>query len=163
MKRLHLSISHTKLVYFTWKTMVWFTSKFCCNWCEKFMQIQILLFYMKIHFKSIFEIWQAVLTHVDCCGWIKNGINSAGCKCISCNMSFWTNVRYYMSLLSWLELYLCLFIRKAEFGSVLESLLENTLLNVMQEAFHQEFNITTRPRLVALPPRPHSAAATSKH
>jgi hypothetical protein len=40
-----------------------------------------------------------------------------------------------------------------EFGSMAESLIENTLFNIIQEAFHQEFNITARPRLVALPPK----------
>jgi hypothetical protein len=40
------------------------------------------------------------------------------------------------------------------FGNFAEACLENTLMNIIQEAFKQEFNITARPRLVALPPRP---------
>ena len=51
--------------------------------------------------------------------------------------------------------------RLPEFGSILESVLENTLTNTMQGAFAQEFNITSRPRLVALPPK--STTPRSQH
>jgi len=46
--------------------------------------------------------------------------------------------------------------RLAAFGNVAEQCLENTITNIIHEAFAQEFNITARPRLVALPPRPPS-------
>lgn len=49
-----------------------------------------------------------------------------------------------------------------EFGSTVESVIENTLLNIVQEAFNGEFNITARPRLVALPPRPTSSSSLRK-
>ena len=42
------------------------------------------------------------------------------------------------------------------FGNFAEQCLENTIMNVVHEAFRQEFSITARPRLVALPPRPAS-------
>ena len=48
------------------------------------------------------------------------------------------------------------FSRSAEFTSILEGALENTLMNVVEEAFNQEYKITARPRLVALLPRPKS-------
>ena len=47
----------------------------------------------------------------------------------------------------------CAIKKTAEFGLTVESLLENTIMNVLQEAFSQEFNITARPRLVAMLPR----------
>ena len=40
-----------------------------------------------------------------------------------------------------------------EFGSLVESIVADTLTNIIQEAFQQEFNITARPRMIALPPR----------
>jgi len=39
-----------------------------------------------------------------------------------------------------------------EFGNFAETCLENTLMNIIQEAFKEEFNITARPRLQALTP-----------
>ena len=47
--------------------------------------------------------------------------------------------------------------RLPEFGNVVESLLENTVLNIMTEALESEFNITARPRYIALPRRSGSA------
>lgn len=41
----------------------------------------------------------------------------------------------------------------AQFGTLCESVLENILLNIVSEANHKEFDITARPRLIALPPR----------
>ena len=49
-----------------------------------------------------------------------------------------------------------LYFRGPEFTSIIESVLENTIMNIMEEAFKEDFNITTRPRLVALLPRPKS-------
>ncbi|CAH1790082.1 unnamed protein product [Owenia fusiformis] len=48
------------------------------------------------------------------------------------------------------------------FGSMLDSIVENAVLNIMNEAFDGEFNITARPRLVALPPKPNTPQG-SKH
>ncbi|XP_050388962.1 cilia- and flagella-associated protein 65 [Patella vulgata] len=42
-------------------------------------------------------------------------------------------------------------------GNMLESVLENSLFNIMSEALAQEFNITARPRYIALPKRPNSS------
>ncbi|KAK3591649.1 hypothetical protein CHS0354_040559 [Potamilus streckersoni] len=47
--------------------------------------------------------------------------------------------------------------KKPEFGNVAESLIENTLLNIMSEALEGEFNIAARPRYIALPKRNNSA------
>ena len=47
--------------------------------------------------------------------------------------------------------------RNPEFGNIAESVLENTLLNIMSEALKEEFNITSRPRFIALPKRTASA------
>lgn len=44
--------------------------------------------------------------------------------------------------------------RVPEACSTLEFALENALMNIVSEAFSQEFSITARQRLVALPPRP---------
>ncbi|XP_078326129.1 cilia- and flagella-associated protein 65-like isoform X1 [Crassostrea virginica] len=44
-----------------------------------------------------------------------------------------------------------------EFGNVAESIIENTMLNIMTEALSEEFNITARPRFIALPKRTASA------
>ncbi|XP_013412505.1 cilia- and flagella-associated protein 65-like [Lingula anatina] len=52
--------------------------------------------------------------------------------------------------------------RLPEFSSTLEHLLENTLTNIVNEAFNREYNITTRPRLIALPPKP-STPQGAKH
>ncbi|PAA81244.1 hypothetical protein BOX15_Mlig015079g2 [Macrostomum lignano] len=41
----------------------------------------------------------------------------------------------------------------AQFGTLCESVLENILLNIVSEANQREFDITARPRLIALPPR----------
>ncbi|XP_071101269.1 cilia- and flagella-associated protein 65-like isoform X1 [Haliotis cracherodii] len=49
--------------------------------------------------------------------------------------------------------------KTSEFGNSLESVLENTLLNIMTEAFSGEFNITARPRFIALPKRPSSVGS----
>ncbi|XP_060587307.1 cilia- and flagella-associated protein 65-like isoform X2 [Ruditapes philippinarum] len=40
-----------------------------------------------------------------------------------------------------------------EFGNAVEGIIENTLLNVLSEALEGEFNITSRPRFIALPKR----------
>jgi len=40
-----------------------------------------------------------------------------------------------------------------EFGTMVENLLENTLANILTEAFNREFSLTSRPRLIALPPK----------
>lgn len=40
-----------------------------------------------------------------------------------------------------------------EFGSLIEGLLENTISNILTEAFNKEFSLTSRPRLIALPPK----------
>ncbi|XP_041477861.1 LOW QUALITY PROTEIN: cilia- and flagella-associated protein 65-like [Lytechinus variegatus] len=42
--------------------------------------------------------------------------------------------------------------RLPEFASTVESTLDNTLFNIMMEAFGGEINLTARPRLIALPP-----------
>jgi hypothetical protein len=47
----------------------------------------------------------------------------------------------------------------AEFGNDLESVIENSLVNVLSEAFNEEFSITARPRIIALPPKPTSASS----
>jgi hypothetical protein len=39
------------------------------------------------------------------------------------------------------------------FGSFIETILDNTITNVMIEAFQGEFSLTNRPRLIALPPK----------
>lgn len=39
-----------------------------------------------------------------------------------------------------------------EFESMVHSILENTLLNIMVEASQGEVNLTARPRVIALPP-----------
>ena len=36
---------------------------------------------------------------------------------------------------------------------MIESLLENTISNVLTEALNKEFSLTSRPRLIALPPK----------
>ena len=36
---------------------------------------------------------------------------------------------------------------------MIEGLLENTLSNILTEAFNKEFSLTSRPRLIALPPK----------
>lgn len=47
--------------------------------------------------------------------------------------------------------------KNPEFGNIAESVLENALLNIMSEALKEEFNITSRPRFIALPKRTASA------
>ena len=37
--------------------------------------------------------------------------------------------------------------------SLVEDVIENTLWNILQEAYHSEFSLTARPRLIALPPK----------
>jgi cilia- and flagella-associated protein 65 len=39
------------------------------------------------------------------------------------------------------------------FSSFVESVLENTIANILTEAFNKEFSLTSRPRLIALPPK----------
>ncbi len=41
--------------------------------------------------------------------------------------------------------------------SLIEDVVENTLWNILQEAYHNEFSLTARPRLIALPPKRQSA------
>jgi hypothetical protein len=43
--------------------------------------------------------------------------------------------------------------RSPTFSSLIENILENTLANIMSEAFQKEFSLTNRPRLIALPPK----------
>ena len=40
--------------------------------------------------------------------------------------------------------------------SLIEDILENTVWNILQEAYHNEFSLTARPRLIALPPKRQS-------
>ncbi|CAF4088418.1 unnamed protein product, partial [Adineta steineri] len=40
--------------------------------------------------------------------------------------------------------------------SLMEDVLENTIWNILQEAYHSEFSLTARPRLIALPPKRQS-------
>lgn len=44
--------------------------------------------------------------------------------------------------------------------SLIEDIVENTLWNILQEAYHNEFSLTARPRLIALPPKRQSALLT---
>ncbi|KAH3749495.1 hypothetical protein DPMN_183993, partial [Dreissena polymorpha] len=46
-----------------------------------------------------------------------------------------------------------------EFGNSVESVLENTILNILSEALEGEFNITARPRFIALPKRNGSSTS----
>ena len=46
-----------------------------------------------------------------------------------------------------------------EFGNVVEGIIENTVLNILTEALEGEFNITARPRFIALPKRNGSASS----
>jgi hypothetical protein len=57
-----------------------------------------------------------------------------------------------------------LFYRSPVFGSIIENIIENTLGNILIEAFNNEFNITSRPRLIALPPKSsvHSSPQASQ-
>jgi hypothetical protein len=48
-----------------------------------------------------------------------------------------------------------------EFGSMIENLLENTLSNILTEAFNREFSLTSRPRLIALPPKSSQGQMTT--
>jgi hypothetical protein len=41
--------------------------------------------------------------------------------------------------------------------SLVEDTIENTIWNILQEAYHNEFSLTARPRLIALPPKRHSS------
>jgi hypothetical protein len=40
--------------------------------------------------------------------------------------------------------------------SLIEDIIENTIWNTLQEAYHNEFSLTARPRLIALPPKRQS-------
>ena len=44
--------------------------------------------------------------------------------------------------------------------SLMEDVLENTLWNILQEAYHGEFSLTARPRLIALPPKRQTSLLT---
>jgi membrane-bound lytic murein transglycosylase len=44
--------------------------------------------------------------------------------------------------------------------SLIEDIVENTLWNILQEAYHNEFSLTARPRLIALPPKRQSSLLT---
>ncbi|KAL5005595.1 hypothetical protein ScPMuIL_016753 [Solemya velum] len=44
-----------------------------------------------------------------------------------------------------------------EFGNTAESMMENTILNILSEALAGEFSVTARPRFIALPKRPTSS------
>ncbi|CAF1104404.1 unnamed protein product [Rotaria sordida] len=44
--------------------------------------------------------------------------------------------------------------------SLIEDILENTMWNILQEAYHNEFSLTARPRLIALPPKRQSSLLT---
>lgn len=44
--------------------------------------------------------------------------------------------------------------------SITEDIVENTLWNILQEAYHHEFSLTARPRLIALPPKRQSPLLT---
>lgn len=44
--------------------------------------------------------------------------------------------------------------------SLIEDIIENTLWNILQEAYHNEFSLTARPRLIALPPKRQSSLLT---
>jgi hypothetical protein len=39
------------------------------------------------------------------------------------------------------------------FCSLIENIFENTISNILTEAFNKEFSLTSRPRLIALPPK----------
>jgi hypothetical protein len=41
--------------------------------------------------------------------------------------------------------------------SLVEDVIENTIWNILQEAYHSEFSLTARPRLIALPPKRQSS------
>jgi len=44
--------------------------------------------------------------------------------------------------------------------SLMEDIIENTVWNILQEAYHNEFSLTARPRLIALPPKRQSPLLT---
>ncbi len=43
--------------------------------------------------------------------------------------------------------------RSPIFNSLIENIFENTISNILTEAFNKEFSLTSRPRLIALPPK----------
>lgn len=45
--------------------------------------------------------------------------------------------------------------------ALVEDIIENTLWNILQEAYHNEFSLTARPRLIALPPKRQPSIVTS--
>ena len=66
-------------------------------------------------------------------------------------------MRICMILIAFIELAsarrscpLLFFVRSPGFGILSEGMLEDTLFNIIQEAYHGEFSITARPRLLAL-------------
>lgn len=52
----------------------------------------------------------------------------------------------------WSVAYHIISLRLPEFESLVESILENSLLNLLTEANHGEVNLTSRTRVIALPP-----------
>jgi len=52
--------------------------------------------------------------------------------------------------------------RLPEFGNLMESVLENTLLNLMNEALAGDYNITARRRYIALPHPQSNNTSTPK-
>ena len=62
-----------------------------------------------------------------------------------CTDGFSPNLSYSYSSLSF-------FGRLPEFESLVETMLENTLLNLLTEANRGEVNLTSRTRVIALPP-----------
>ncbi|XP_038048739.1 cilia- and flagella-associated protein 65-like [Patiria miniata] len=53
--------------------------------------------------------------------------------------------------------------RLPEFATLLESVLENSLFNIITEASHGEINLTARPRLIALPPSSTPQVGPDQH
>ncbi|XP_006820550.2 cilia- and flagella-associated protein 65-like [Saccoglossus kowalevskii] len=48
--------------------------------------------------------------------------------------------------------------RLPEFGSILEAVIENAIHNIVSEASSGQINLTARPRMVALPPKPSTSS-----
>jgi hypothetical protein len=53
--------------------------------------------------------------------------------------------------------------RSPIFCSLIENIFENTISNILTEAFNKEFSLTTRPRLIALPPKLNSPNVSANH
>lgn len=58
----------------------------------------------------------------------------------------------YPTCICWSVAYHIISLRLPEFESLVESILENSLLNLLTEANHGEVNLTSRTRVIALPP-----------